>query len=189
MRTRRFHRGVVLGAVVALSTGAMLLAGGTTSGAAPQTENFGFTGASELFQVPAGVYAITVEAFGAAGGAGDDGAPAGNGGMATAVVCVTPGEILQVNVGGMGADGITGDDDLRTSEDDSDVTGRESPDVSPQVESEGGFNGGGHALDTGSNIGGGGGGASDVRRGAFGLADRLIVAGGGGGSGGDSEAD
>ena len=42
----------------------------------------------------------------------------------------------------------------------------------------GGFNGGG------SGVVSGGGGASDIRTGAFGLADRVLVAGGGGGDGG-----
>ncbi|MCL4860690.1 MAG: PxKF domain-containing protein [Caldilineaceae bacterium] len=47
-----------------------------------------------------------------------------------------------------------------------------------------GYNGGGAGGTSGnSGNGGGGGGASDVRGGAFGLADRLLVAGGGGGGG------
>src|SRR5262249_27875115 len=48
---------------------------------------------------------------------------------------------------------------------------------------DGGYNGGG-AGGSGSPWGGGaGGGATDVRSGAFGLDDRMIIAGGGGGSG------
>jgi hypothetical protein len=51
-----------------------------------------------------------------------------------------------------------------------------------------GFNGGGIGGRGTSQGGASGGGASDVRAGAFGLADRLLVAGGGGGSGGGYSA-
>lgn len=54
------------------------------------------------------------------------------------------------------------------------------------VGGERGFNGGGAPGDTDPAAGAGGaagGGASDVRTGAYGLADRLLVAGGGGGAG------
>jgi hypothetical protein len=177
------RRGTALGAVVALTAGAMLLAGGAPSGAAPQSQTFTFTGAPELFAVPAGVHAITVDAFGASGGAGVD-TLGGLGGRATAVVCVTPGETLQVNVGGVGGDGVESD---AVSQGDSEST--PSEDVGALVVSAGGFNGGGASGD-GSTPGGGGGGASDVRRGPYGLEDRLIVAGGGGGGGGaDNEAE
>ncbi len=86
-------------------------------------------------------------------GASSDGNPGGLGRRATASIVVTPGEVLQVNAGGAG-----------------DPFG------------VGGFNGGGDGG-AADNEGSGGGGASDVRRGSFGLADRLVVAGGGGGSG------
>jgi len=110
--------------------------------------------AAQTFVVPAGVTSITVEALGAQGGSA--GAVAGGlGGSATATLAVTPGEQLQVNVGGQGG----------------------SP--------AGGCNGGGGGGAPVAGSGGrGGGGASDVRRGAFALADRLVVAGGGGGGGG-----
>jgi hypothetical protein len=74
---------------------------------------------------------------------------------------VTPGDTLQVNVGGRGADGL-----------DSGAGGA------------GGFNGGAAGGSGCCGGAGGGGGASDVRSGAFGLADRIMVAGGGGGAGG-----
>jgi CSLREA domain-containing protein len=70
---------------------------------------------------------------------------------------VTPGETLQVNIGGAGPVG------------------------SVSSGTPGGLNDGGGG---GAYRGGGGGGSSDVRDGNFALADRLIVAGGGGGGGG-----
>ncbi len=73
---------------------------------------------------------------------------------------MTSGETLQVNVGGAG-----------------------DPGVSPG--SGGGYNGGGDgSCFEGGTPSGGGGGATDIRSGALGLGDRLLVAGGGGGGGG-----
>ncbi len=132
---------------------------GVTASAAPTTQTFSFTGAPETFTVPANVCQITVAALGAQGGIfGEGPAPVGGeGGSATATLAVTPGELLQVNVGGQGQAGAPG--------------------------GAGGFNGGG---DGGSGAGapGGGGGASDVRRSPYDAAGRLIVAGGGGGASG-----
>jgi hypothetical protein len=70
----------------------------------------------------------------------------------TGTLPVSAGDVFQVNAGQAGAY----DGDKGTSV---------------------GFGGGGE----GGSDGGGGGGASDVRDGAYGLADRLLVAGGGGG--------
>ena len=122
------------------------------------TQTFSFTGTSQTFTVPTGVTQITVEVLGAQGGLAQDGTAGGLGGRGTATIAVTPGEVLQVNVGGQGGTG------------------------NPAA---GGFNGGG-AGGTGSSAnsgGGGGGGASDVRRGGTGLAARIVIAGGGGGGG------
>jgi len=128
------------------------------------TETFNFTGGQQIFVVPAGVTQITVEAWGAQGGTGDDDGtpdnnPGGDGGYVRATIAVTPGETVAVFVGGQGGNGASG-------------TG-----------GAGGFNGGanGGSVDDG---GGGGGGASDVRQGGTSLTDRVVVAGGGGGSGG-----
>src|SRR5688572_19073797 len=192
----RARRLAVVTSVVALSAGAMLLAGGTPSGAAPQSQDFGPTGAPQTFLVPDGVFSITVEAFGAAGGDGQDADTdqgiGGLGGVATAEICVTPGETLQVNVGGAGGDGTGGVEEGSVEDEVAAPTAStEAPaepagggEVSAAVAGSGGFNGGGNGGDTTADPGGGGGGASDVRRGAFTLADRLIVAGGGGGGGG-----
>ena len=148
--------------------------------AEPQSQTFGYTGAAQPFVVPEGVFAITVDAYGAAGGNGESsegGAGLGGlGGRATAIVCVEPGETLDVYVGGAGfsVPPIVGES-LGGDAIDQDAQGE----VSAAAASPGGFNGGGPSSD-GFTPGGGGGGASDVRRGA----ERLVAAGGGGGGGG-----
>jgi len=122
----------------------------------PGQTSFSFTGSAQTFTVPACVTSLTVEAWGAQGGgsqcspppAQDDG---GKGGYAIGTVSVTPGESLQINVGGKGL-------------------------VAAGDNTPGGWGGGGPA----GLYGGSGGGASDLRRGTA-LGDRLIVAGGGGG--------
>jgi hypothetical protein len=118
------------------------------------TVTFSTVGA-HAFTVPLGHTTVTVEAWGAQGG----GSSGGLGGYATAVVPVTSGEVLVVNVG-----------------------------ERPSGQSRG-WNGGGRGGNGGSilyignfNPGSGGGGASDVRRQAGTLTDRLVVAGGGGGA-------
>lgn len=107
---------------------------------------FDFTGGSQQFVVPAGVSEIDVEIQGAQG----DGTYGGLGGRTRATLPVTPGETLEVNVGGAGR-GDTG-----------------------------GFNGGGEG-DFWRDAEGAGGGATDIRRGARSLNDRIAIAAGGGG--------
>jgi hypothetical protein len=125
---------------------------------------FEYTGAAQSWTVPDGVSQATFDVFGAQGGSEPSGKPGGLGGEATATIAVNPGDTLQVNVGGAGGNGTT------------------------TQRGPGGFNGGASGGSPGGSFGapagGGGGGASDVRSGAFGLANRIIVAGGGGGAGG-----
>src|SRR3954453_8616981 len=127
------------------------------AGAVTQT----FTGVGpHTFLVPAGVTSVAFRLDGAAGGGTGSGVnlrPGGRGAEVITTLAVTPGEALQVNVGGAGASGGAG-----------------------------GFNGGGAGGNgvRGGNPGAGGGGASDGRDGSFALADRLLVAAGGGGAGG-----
>ncbi|MBK9994689.1 MAG: M36 family metallopeptidase [Saprospiraceae bacterium] len=130
----------------------------------PMMECFEYTGGMQTWVVPTGVTSITIEAWGAEGGS----APynlstcgnldmGGNGGYATGTAAVTPGQTINIFVGGRGQNG-------------------------PGI---GGFNGGGAApLDPGSdpNTLSTGGGASDVRIGGIALTDRVIVAAGGGGA-------
>jgi RHS repeat-associated protein len=66
---------------------------------------YGFSGSPEWFTVPAGVHAIAVDLYGAQGGHATLG---GLGGRVSATVAVSPGDVLQVNVGGQGAVGAGG---------------------------------------------------------------------------------
>jgi hypothetical protein len=122
--------------------------------AAAGTVSFQYTGTSQTWTVPTGVTQATFDVFGAAGGGFTD-FPfvRGLGGRATATLAVTPGDVIQINVGGEGTT----------------ATGQLNP--------PGGFNGGGDG-----GLGSGGGGASDIRIGGTDLSDRVLVAGGGGGA-------
>lgn len=122
-----------------------------------QTVTFNYTGAMQTWTVPPCINTITVVAAGAKGG----GTNGGNGARITATLTVTPGQVLNIFVGGMGFQG----------------------------NNSGGFNGGGTGrASTGSfsYSSFGGGGASDIRIGGIALANRVIVAGGGGGRSGGS---
>lgn len=125
------------------------------------TVTFNYTGSAQTWTVPNCANTITVTAEGAQGGGG----AGGLGATVTATLTVTPGQVLQVYVGGQGA--------LATG---------------PNGNfGGGGWNGGGNGLSV--SVGGqvassGGGGASDVRVTPYGLANRLIVAAGGGGTNG-----
>jgi hypothetical protein len=125
------------------------------------TQSFTTPG-SASFVVPLGVTSISVEAFGAAGGASGDGKAGGLGAEAKAsTLAVTGGETLIVIVGGRGGNGVNG-------------TPLEVCDWGA-----GGVNGGGEAgeCDGEGAAAGGGGGSSEVRRGST----ALVLAGGGGG--------
>jgi hypothetical protein len=135
---------------------------------AATSATFSCTGVAQTWTVPAGVETVAVTAFGASGGSGGGmtttPAPGGLGGETSASLAVTPGEVLQLNVG---------------------CVGGASPSNTPGTA---GFNGGGLGGLGVQAGGGGGGGASDVRVGGSTLADRVLVAGGGGGGGGDQQA-
>lgn len=139
-------------AVLAASAWAM------ASAAFGATASFSYTGAAQTWTVPAGVTQIALELRGAQGGGSypcsgareDDG---GLGGLTQGNLAVTPGQVLNLFVGG------------------------QAPDVGNVTPAPGGFNGGGD----GGQYGAGGGGATDVRVGGTALADRVAVAGGGGG--------
>jgi hypothetical protein len=119
---------------------------------------FNYTGAVQTYTVPVGVSTISVDVAGAKGGQKDATYIGGKGGRVQALVPVTPGEVLQVFVGGAGATAST--------------------------VASGGYNGGGGITHhAGSSVTGTGGGSSDIRRSPYGIADRIIVAGGGGGGG------
>jgi hypothetical protein len=119
--------------------------------AQPQELTFNFTDGQQSFMVPNGVLSIHIQAWGAQGANELEGL-GGLGGFAEGHLAVTPGQTLNIFVGGQGCLASSG------------------------IEC-GGFNGGGDA-----NTQGGGGGASDVRVDGTSLNDRVIVAAGGGGA-------
>jgi hypothetical protein len=154
----------------------------------PVSAEFEYTGGSQFWVVPEGVEVAHVWVMGAAGGAGCPLEPldfqghphnaGGSGHEITSSMPVTPGQVIQVNVGGKGHDG------------ECDGSFGEASNAL------GGFNGGGAGGAGGKGIpslvsynGGGGGGASDVRHAPYGLAARDVVAGGGGGGGGAASSD
>jgi hypothetical protein len=138
-------------------------------GAFPAMANaasFPFTGSEAYYAVPSGVTEVQITAQGAAGGGGCTGTVGGRGAQVSADFAVSPGSVLDVEVGGIGGQGVVGG-------------------FCQEAIQAGGFNGGGEGNSVG---GGGGGGASDVRTdpivdGGATLSSRLIVAGGGGGAG------
>ena len=140
------------------------LLAGTSVTLSAQPITYNYTGAVQTYTVPPCVTSITVDVQGAQGGIG----PVGNnslqgqpglGGRTEATILVTPGDVLNIYVGGAGA-----------------------PDNNSSA--AGGFNGGGNAMMEAAYTyygGGGGGGASDIRLNGNLLTDRIVVAGGGGG--------
>lgn len=81
-----------------------LLAGGSVAFGAPTLVTFTYTGAVQTFVVPSGVTRLTLEAWGAQGGTNNPSFSANEGGYATGVLPVTPGETLQIYVGGRPSD-------------------------------------------------------------------------------------
>lgn len=123
-----------------------------------QSATYSYTDAVQQCVVPAGVGRIGVVAVGGQGGETTDKVVGGLGGLTTATIAVTPGEVLSIYVGGYGAEhgGFGG------------VRGGDHGDA-PYI----------YAYD-----GAGGGGSSDVRNAS---GEPLVVAGGGGGAGGGSQ--
>jgi hypothetical protein len=119
---------------------------------------FAYTGAAQTFTVPGGITQVTLAVWGAQGNSNAQSIAGGLGGYATGTLAVTPGQVLNVYVGGGGTTGTAA-----------------------------GFNGGGSAAvhPCATAAGGGGGGASDVRATGTALGDRVIVGAGGGGAAGN----
>ena len=116
---------------------------------------FGYTGSLQTWTVPNGVTSVTVDVLGASGGAGYFG-NGGFGGRVAGTQAVTAGQVLNIFVGGTGANYSY-----------------------ISAGSVGGYNGGGGG--SWAYYGGTGGGASDIRIGGTNLSNRVVVAGGGGG--------
>ncbi len=193
MRARAAATRLVAAGATTLGLVAGSVAVGSAGAAMPEATVFAYTGGPQTYVVPDGVCGVRVDARGAQGGGGSitegfapvDGghtifllpSPGGRGGEATSSITVTPGESLQVNVGGQG-DGrgmvlLAGG-------------GKSWPDAGDAGWNGGGVGGRNEDASVGYVYGGGGGGASDVRRGGTSLADRVVVAGGGGGWGAGS---
>ena len=120
---------------------------------------------TRYFTVPVGTSKLlSVDVEGARGGYTDytpQNSSNGNGGAVSCEILVTPGQVLQINLGDTGRRG-------------------QAVATSSFTANSGGFNGGG----TNYGIGAGGGGATDIRIGGYTLSERVVVAGGGGGWGG-----
>ncbi len=160
---RRSSRGF-LAALIGVVTPGVVVIPLTLAMAGPapiQTVSFHLSGHAEHWTVPAGVSALRVVADGARGGQGGPRGLGGHGAEESAIVSVTPGDTIQVMVGGSGGQVRTGG----------------FPD---------GGNGG-HQGGPAGNDGGGGGGASSVEIVRINPLDPPswhVVAGGGGGGGG-----
>jgi large repetitive protein len=127
-----------------------------------QTVTFNYTGGVQTYTVPVGVTSLTVDVYGAQGGFGYNvpNVTPGLGGRVQATLAVTPGEVLNIYVGGQGGPGGT------------------------TVGGTAGYNGGGTGGGwPGGRSGGGGGGASDIRQGGTALSNRVVIGSGGGGTG------
>lgn len=98
-------RGRVLGGVlatVALVAGALSW---TTTSAQAVVQTYAYTGGPQIYVVPPGVTSIDVTLSGAQGDSPSGGGTGGLGGSVSATIAVTPGEVLQVMVGGSGSVG------------------------------------------------------------------------------------
>ena len=130
---------------------------------------YNYTGSAQTFTVPAGVTSISVDAYGASGSTNFYAGSEGKGGRVQTNLTVTPGQVLNIYVGGA----------------------RNYAGYSSSVYA-GGWNGGGSGPNPNcSGVGSAGGGATDIRIGSTALTDRVLVAGGGGGcaNGGDDGGD
>src|SRR4029450_13478363 len=97
----------MLATVVAVSPAARAADGDCQPSVSQVVCTFSYTGAAQSWTVPAGVTQATFVVVGAQGGDDPDGSSGGLGGKASATnVAVTPGETLQVNVGGEGGNGV-----------------------------------------------------------------------------------
>jgi hypothetical protein len=124
------------------------------------TYTFSFTGSVQTFVVPSCVNTITLDVSGSQGGANAANTTTGGlGGSVYGVLTVTPGDVLNVYVGGMNGyngGGLAG--------------GYVNPNSTPTCATA---------------FAGSGGGGSDIRLNGTALANRIIVGAGGGGGGGD----
>lgn len=171
MRQRsRVSRTTASAAATAMLAAGLIAIAPQAAHAAPGSKTFNTSGGlNQQWVVPADVHSLKVTVKGAAGGAGGiEGGSGGRGASGTAIVPVTPGQLVTVYLGKRGGDAHT---DNSTGEG---AGGNSAGAAKGGAGGEGAFPGGG--------AGGGGGGATEVFLG--GGLDRAIVAGGGAGGGG-----
>ena len=101
-RSGLVRRFALAAATLALATLALAASAAATS------ETFLYTGAAQNWTVPAGVSEATFDLYGAQGFGGEGAFAPGLGGRAKAMIAVTPGDSIQVNVGGQGEFGTGG---------------------------------------------------------------------------------
>jgi hypothetical protein len=138
---------------------AILIQGILVRAVVTDTDTFAYAnGNVQTWTVPFNVHSIQLVVKGASAGTGEDttGSTPGKGGIVECDLAVTSGTLINIYVGGKGANGDTSN--------------------SNHVHA-GGWNGGGNGYGSGT----GGGGASDIRIGGTDWDDRKVVAGGGGG--------
>jgi 6-phosphogluconolactonase (cycloisomerase 2 family) len=168
---RLMQPAVTVAALVAAALVPSVVHASPASAAATQ-QFFTYTGGVQKFTVPTAVTQIFVSAIGASGGEGGSstghtGGPGGAGAGVSAALPVTPGEVLTVYIGHVGADASAGG------------AGANSSGLTFNGKSIFGGSGGGGAGG-GLARAGSGGGATVVEAGST----PLLVAGGGGGGGG-----
>jgi hypothetical protein len=141
------------------------------------------SGGCATVTIPAGVSSVTIEVWGARGGAGggfqnpcSPAASGGLGGYVKATYAVSPGDTLSLYVGAKGGNGDCGG---------TGGAGGSGGAGGVAGDANGGAGGSGSGPENLNNGGGGGGGGeTDVRLNGTTLADRIVAAGGGGGTGG-----
>jgi len=172
-RTVRVEYRDAVANVLAL-TDTITVVGGVSGG----TQTFSYTGADQTFVVPAGVYTLTVDLYGASGGDHDT-AWGGAGGHVHAAVPVTPGQTLTVRVGGAGADGVAGWPNGGAGPHGGGGGGSSSLLSGASIWAEAGAGGGGDHIEEGPS--GGDGGYQGWLPGGNQVGDSVDGAGGGGG--------
>ena len=101
---RRAGSALVRPLIVALPVAAILAAFAQVASAAVPTHTFAYTGGAQSWTVPAGVTNVTVRVMGAGGGKSACSDAGGGGARVDATLAVVPGQVLNLTVGGSGAD-------------------------------------------------------------------------------------
>jgi hypothetical protein len=168
---------MVVGARRALFAGLVVLGVAVPSAALADQQDFSATGAEQTFTVPDGVYSITANVLGAAGG-GNAHSAGGAGAAVQATLSVSPGEQLYVEVGKAGVSGDGGWPNGGNGV----YGGGGSSDIRTCSMSDGTCN----SLDSRVIVAGGGGGAGGDGADPFGTFSFYGAAGGAGGSDGSN---